>query len=217
MKAAPEPAAWETLFASALRLLDDAQARADARLNWTFGGGTVLMLRYHHRMSRDVDIFVPDPQILGYLTPRLSEIAESITENYEEAPGYVKLILPNGEIDFVASVNLTEPPVEEWELFGRKIRVETSVEIAAKKMWHRGFQATARDLFDLTLVIRQEPDALRQAAKFLVRHRETFLEQLDSRRRFLQEVFEEIDALDFRPTYDECAGETREFLNALPA
>lgn len=216
MTGPPKPAVWEALLASALTLLDDAQSRAGAALNWTFGGGTVLMLRYHRRMSKDVDIFVPDPQILGYLTPRLSAVAEGITENYEEAAGYIKLILPTGEIDFVASLNLTEKPFDEWDLLGRKMRVETAVEIVAKKMWHRGYQATARDLFDLTLVIRQEPEALRQVAQFLVRHRETFLAQLNSRRAFLQEVFEEIDVLDFRPTYEECVDEVRVFLSALP-
>ena len=39
---------------------------------WTFGGGTVLMFRYRHRLSKDIDIFVPDPQDLGFVTPRLS-------------------------------------------------------------------------------------------------------------------------------------------------
>lgn len=31
--------------------------------DWTWGGGTVLMLRYRHRQSRDVDIFVNDVRI----------------------------------------------------------------------------------------------------------------------------------------------------------
>jgi len=39
---------------------------------WTFGGGTVLMLRLAHRQSKDIDLFVPDPQYLGYVNPRLS-------------------------------------------------------------------------------------------------------------------------------------------------
>ena len=31
---------------------------------WTFGGGTVLMRRYRHRLSKDIDIFLPDPRYL---------------------------------------------------------------------------------------------------------------------------------------------------------
>lgn len=70
---------WEILFQRALGLIDSL-GRAGASLeDWTFGGGTVLMLRHHHRFSKDVDIFVPDPQYLNYLTPRLNEDAEALT------------------------------------------------------------------------------------------------------------------------------------------
>ncbi|WP_371134530.1 hypothetical protein [Limnobacter sp.] len=37
----------------------------------------------------------------------------------------------------------------------------------AKKFWHRGDQATARDIFDLMLVLEKEPDELARAAHFL--------------------------------------------------
>ena len=50
------------------------------------------MFRYGHRLSKDIDIFVPDPQYLGYVTPRLSDTAASLTENYTEMQGsFVKL------------------------------------------------------------------------------------------------------------------------------
>lgn len=61
---------WEKLFGYALAILDESAAAGAPETGWTFGGGTVLMRRYRHRVSRDVDIFVPDPQWLGYLTPR---------------------------------------------------------------------------------------------------------------------------------------------------
>jgi hypothetical protein len=51
---------------------------------WTLGGGTVLMFRYRHRVSKDIDIFVPDPQYLGYVTPRLSDVAAEMTDDYTE-------------------------------------------------------------------------------------------------------------------------------------
>ena len=65
------------------------------------------MLRHHHRLSKDIDIFVPDPQYLGFVSPRLSDVAEAVTADYVEGPGYIKLLRPEGEIDFVASPNLT--------------------------------------------------------------------------------------------------------------
>jgi hypothetical protein len=46
------------------------------------------------------------------------------------------LLLPEGEIDFVVSHNLTGPGYDQWTLLGRAVKVETAAEIVAKKMWH---------------------------------------------------------------------------------
>ena len=85
----------------------------------------------------------------------------------------------------------------------------------AKKLWHRGDRATARDLFDLSLVIEREPDALRRAAPFLSHHAREFVAQLASRRRVLQAQFEAIDTLDYRTTFDDAFVRAAEFLNSL--
>lgn len=85
------------------------------------------MFRYGHRVSKDIDIFVPDPQYLGYVTPRLSDTAASLTEDYTEMPGsFVKLQFEEGKIDFVAAPNLTHAAWEHWEIQGRMVRVETA-------------------------------------------------------------------------------------------
>ena len=120
---------WKVLFGHALTLIDDVLQHGTKDLYWTFGGGTVLMLRHNHRFSKDIDIFVPDPQALGFVTPRLSSHAETLTSDYTEAGNFVKLFLPEGEIDFVASPNLTDEPYVLQELLGRTVRVETSAEI----------------------------------------------------------------------------------------
>ena len=49
---------WETLFRRALEIIDSAPAGIFLPENWSFGGGTVLMRRYRHRFSKDIDIFV---------------------------------------------------------------------------------------------------------------------------------------------------------------
>jgi hypothetical protein len=208
---------WQALLAQAFLLIDEIERYGISQPFWTFGGGTVLMLRYRHRLSKDIDIFVPDPQYLGYVSPRLSEVAESVSQDYVEGPGYIKLLRAEGEIDFVASPNLTEPAFEMWSLLGRMVRVETAAEIVAKKLWHRGDRATARDLFDLSLVIEREPHALRQAARFLTRHRAIFLEQLQTRRTVLKAQFDAIASLDYQPSYDESLARAEAFLNSLPA
>ncbi len=207
---------WRGLLEQAFRLIDDLQSKGGVSDPfWTFGGGTVLMLRYNHRKSKDIDIFVPDPQYLGYVTPRLSDLATEVARDYVEAAGFVKLIRDEGEIDFVASPNLTQHPFEYWHLLGREVRVETAVEILAKKLWHRGDTVTARDLFDLSLVIDKEPESLRAAAPFLIRHRATFLAQMALRQSVLRQQFEAIDMLDHHPVFEDVCKISSEFLSDL--
>ncbi len=89
---------WERLFQHVIELIESVPAAGIPINDWSFGGGTVLMRRYRHRISKDIDIFLDDPQFLGYLTPRLNETAEQLTQNYDEQSGYLKLYLPEGEI-----------------------------------------------------------------------------------------------------------------------
>jgi predicted nucleotidyltransferase component of viral defense system len=208
--------AWKDLLPHALSIIEDIKSHGTPDPFWTFGGGTVLMFRYQHRLSKDIDIFVPDPQYLGFVTPRLSDVAAAVSTDYvEDQSSYVKLIRPEGEIDFVASPNLTDTPFEIWKIGGQQIRVETAAEIVAKKLWHRGDRATARDLFDLSLIIEREPEALVKAAKFLRKNAEPFISQISSRAAVLKVQFAEIDILNYRPSYDEAAQRAVTFLDSL--
>jgi hypothetical protein len=110
---------------------------------------------------------------------------------------------------------LTSQPYEIWNLLGRPIKVETAVEIVAKKLWHRGDMATARDLFDLALVIQKSPGALQGAAPFLIRHRDVFLAQLQQRQGLLKAQFEAIDTMAFNPSFEEAYFIAEQFLRQL--
>ena len=192
---------WETLFRRALELIDSAPM---APTDWSFGGGTVLMRRYRHRFSKDVDIFVPDPQFLGYLTPRLSTKAESMTDHYDEHGNFLKLYFPEGEIDFVASAPLTDNPTVMEAVVGREVQVETSTEIVAKKIWHRGANFTARDILDLALVAEKEPGALKQIEPVLRDRRDVVLQRMSADESALREAFTQLEVLDYRRSFDEC-------------
>ncbi|MES2899508.1 MAG: nucleotidyl transferase AbiEii/AbiGii toxin family protein [Pseudomonadota bacterium] len=197
---------WQTLLRRALTLVDEIATHGGvADPFYTFGGGTVLMLRFQHRLSKDIDLFFPDPQSLGYITPRLSDVADVLCRGqYLEAANFVKLQFDEGEIDFVASANLlpAAQAFERWTLCGRSVRVETAAEIIAKKMWHRGDAATARDVFDLAMVATHAPDALVQAQPFMYRHLDAFAKRLTQPSSNFMRQFEAIDALEFRPTAD---------------
>lgn len=201
----------------AMQLIDNLEQRTGLAPFWTFGGGTVLMLRYRHRQSKDIDIFFPDPQSLSYLNPRNGGLAESLTTEYSDTADHLKLYFPEGEIDFVASPNLTQPGFEMAIVEKRKIRLETAIEIIAKKMWHRGNEAKARDLFDLCVVIDHSQVELGAASEFLLKNRGIFLRQITVRQDILRTQFDEIDALDYHRTFEECVELARDYLHRLHA
>lgn len=209
-----QPGAWASLFPRALCLMSHLEQQIQ-NAHWTFGGGTVLMLRISHRQSKDIDLFVPDPQYLGYVNPRLSDAAESISTDYEEAAEYIKLFLPDGEIDVVVGTPLTPIPCETIDYQGRMIRVETSAEIIAKKMWHRGHRAKGRDLFDLCAVAEAEPTQFRMAAPFMTRHGAAFLDALVDRADVLRREFAEIDAIGRAPAFEDCAERAEALIRPL--
>lgn len=209
--------AWEALLPRALALIDEIRSHGGiADPFWTLGGGTVLMFRYQHRLSKDIDIFVPDPQYLGFVSPRLSDVAANLTEDYTEMPdSFVKLHFEEGEVDFVAAPNLLDDAWETWDINGHSVKVEMAAEIIAKKMYHRGDRATARDLFDLALVIEREPESLRKAAPFLLRHRELFLGQVRNPHSSVKAAFDAIATLGYSPSFEHCVDVAGEFLEAL--
>lgn len=208
------PGVWTQLFPEALRLMQHLESQTQQPM-WTFGGGTVLMLRLGHRLSKDIDIFVPDPQYLGYVNPRLSDAAESVSTDYEESAEFLKLFLPAGEIDIVVGTPLTDQPFEIARYAGRDIRFETNAEIIAKKMWHRGDQGKARDLLDLCAVAMADPAAITLASKFFIRHGAVFLQRLEERAEFLEIEFQAIDTLDFEMTFGECKKLTESIIRPL--
>ncbi|MFN4264446.1 MAG: nucleotidyl transferase AbiEii/AbiGii toxin family protein [Aquabacterium sp.] len=197
------PGIWQKLFPEALRLMAHLESQTDGPV-WTFGGGTVLMLRINHRLSKDIDLFVSDPQYLGYVNPRLSDVAESVSVDYEENAEFIKFFLPDGEIDVVVGSSLTEAPFDIVRHAGRNIRVETCAEIIAKKMWHRGDRAKARDLFDLCAVAQAQPNEISRAAPFFQRHGAKFLSQLDARGEFLEAEFKAIDVIEAGLNFERC-------------
>lgn len=195
------PGVWTELFPHALALMDHLAAQSE-RFRWTFGGGTVLMLRLNHRHSKDVDLFVDDPQYLNYVNPRLSDLAENITSDYDEGAEFIKLYLPPGEIDIVVGASLTHAPFDLVPYQGREIRVETSAEIVAKKFHHRGDRATARDLYDLCAVATLEPQAIPVALPFMKRHGQAFLDGIHAAAAPLKVQFEQIVTIDFTQSFE---------------
>ncbi len=205
---------WTRLFPRALLLMEELERRSPGAI-WTFGGGTVLMLRIAHRQSKDIDLFVPDPQYLGYVNPRLSDVAASVSSEYEEAAEFIKLFLDEGEIDIVAGQHLTDDPFEFVEFGGRPVRVENSAEIIAKKFWHRGNQAKGRDLFDLCAVADARSDEIELAKPYMQKHGAAFLERLAQRADVVKAELGAIDAMVPVKSFEEYLAQARDIIQPL--
>jgi hypothetical protein len=146
------------------------------------------------------------------LTPRLNTVAESLTANCVEQHGFIKLFFPEGEIDFIASGHLTPTPTVTERLFGHNVLVETSTEIVAKKVWYRGTEFAARDIFDLAMVAEKEPQALESILPVLIGRSNVILERIDEHDQSIRETFDELEVLVYQRTYDECIDIVRQTL-----
>lgn len=202
---------WRSLFLRTMNLFDEIESTGIKIPQWSLGGGTVLMFHYQHRLSKDIDIFVTDPQFLGYINPRLGGPAESLTTEYTESANYIKLYFSEGEIDVIATTPLTKHPFIRQEVLGRSILLETPIEIVAKKIWHRGDVANARDLFDLALVIDKEGDGIRSYPEVFQKNALTFIEQCKTRKNTLEMQYEQIEKIGFQKSYAECLDVVEQF------
>ena len=139
---------WEILLDVARNLIDQSPIGDD----WAFGGGTAMMVQIDHRDSYDIDIFVDDPQYLGYLDPAKQNFEFEVVPSGYEGDGnrFLKISFDGmGEIDFIACGQLTESPTNTVEIHGRPIKLETVAEIVSKKVYYRGGAIAARDVFDI--------------------------------------------------------------------
>ena len=64
---------WARLFRIACSLIRQVNSEHAIIDSWAFGGGTAMMLQINHRRSDDIDIFLPDAQLLPYLDPKLRD------------------------------------------------------------------------------------------------------------------------------------------------
>jgi hypothetical protein len=154
--------AWEPLFDKAMLAIDSLPPHLP-RLEWTMGGGTVLMFKYRHRLSRDVDIFITDAQYLTALSPRLNDKVEDLTSHYREDSQHVKLIFDDlGEVDFVAAPRLVANSTQAATIRGRKVLLDKPEEIIAKKCFYRADGFTARDVFDMAVFLTKDPAVVKK-------------------------------------------------------
>jgi len=182
------------------------------------------MLRSGHRVSKDIDAFIDDPQYLGIMSPDVTDVWDC--RAWHKAAHYLKLEYGEGEIDFIVSnplsdfattfheVDLTDLPA------GRKatIQIEHPAEIALKKMYHRPTMLKSRDIFDIAVVDSIEHEALVGNLNEISDKKSGLLKRLAGiDRSFLQA---ELAELDIQEGWDDqkknCLETVRSLVDQIP-
>ena len=138
----------ELLLEKAIKILEYANIDNS---QWSMGGGTILMFNYHHRLSKDVDIFVSNTQYFNGLSPKLNDVAED-ADFYQEGERFISLSYPEGKIDFVKAFQVSDYLPTLKHVFNQNIFVDDDIEIVTKKVFFRGASLHPRDLYDLATV-----------------------------------------------------------------
>lgn len=188
------------------------------------GDGTALMLHSDHRLSKDIDAFIDDPQYLGIMSPDVTDVWACHT--WDKAAHYLKLRYAEGEIDFIVSSPLSDlattfHEVDLADLPAKRkvtIEIEHPVEIALKKMHYRPTMLKSRDIFDIAVADSIDHEALVGNLNEIADKKSALLKRLDGiDRKFLQA---ELAELDIQEGWDDqkktCLETVRSLIQLIP-
>ena len=215
---------WRLLLSRTVVGLEQLKQQGQAVPEWVLGGGTALMLHANHRLSKDIDAFIDDPQYLGIMSPKVTEVWNCRT--WDEMAHYLKLIYTEGEIDFIVSGPLSGLGTHTFEIdltdlpAARKvsIQVEHAAEIALKKMHYRPTMLKPRDIFDIAVADSIDHDALVGNLSTISDKKTALTKRLDAiDPKFLQS---ELAELDIQAGWDDqkknCLATTRSLVKQIP-
>jgi hypothetical protein len=221
MMALQQPPGWAWLLQTARSLIQQVNSGHTIIDRWTLGGGTALMLQIGHRESHDIDIFLPDPQLLSFLDPQKHDFFFEIRPVACSGDGtsFQKLAFGGlGEIDFIVSRALTSTPTRQMAVDGENLVLEAIPEIITKKIYHRGASIKPRDIFDIAAAGERHDgpiiEALRSYREEVARTLST-LEKLNP--EFVKAAIDQLAIKDeYRSVAATALSRTREILRAVP-
>lgn len=169
------------------------------------------MLQIAHRESRDIDIFLPDPQQLALLDPEKRDLRFEVKPNgyFGDGAKFLKFVFEHlGEIDFIVAGPLTSNPAAKRVLEGVELLLDSVPEIIAKKIHYRGSSIKPRDIFDIAAAGEAHADAIVRGLKD---YRDEVLATLSVIEDLNPDfVAEAIQQLVIKPPYDALAQTARE-------
>ena len=149
---------WKPLLRFATAIWDEISARHKIAVPLRIGGGSMLLRRYRHRRSWDLDLFVSDVRFVRWASPVHNAAAADLFPDHQEEATALKLVIGMQELDVIAAAPVFDPDaVEEAVLLDRAVLIERPREILAKKLIYRGRRLQPRDVFDFSTVAVEEP------------------------------------------------------------
>jgi hypothetical protein len=214
------PSQWMQLLRIARALIQEVNAEQPIIDYWTLGGGTAMMLQIDHRISHDIDIFLPDPQLLPFLDPQKHDFDFALrpTTYHGDGVGFLKLTFDDiGEIDFIVRQAMTETPASRFEVEGEAIWLETIPEIVTKKIVYRGAMVMPRDVFDIAAAGETHADAMIAQLRVYRDATERTLSALEKANpEFVRDTIARLAiSLPYKPLADTALERTREILRAV--
>jgi hypothetical protein len=211
---------WARLFRAGRDLINQVNSEQTLIDDWTFGGGTAMMLQIDHRESRDVDIFLTDPQLLALLDPEKRDFTFAIRPDDFSSDGsrFRKFFFGDiGEVDFIIARVMTARPTVIKMVEGAEVALDTIPEIIAKKIYYRGSNIKPRDIFDIAAAGEQHAapviKALRDYREEVARTLRE-IETLDA--AFIRDAIDGLSIRDaFRPIAKTALARATEILRAV--
>jgi hypothetical protein len=182
------------------------------------------MVHTRHRLSKDIDAFITDLQYIPMLSPRLGGEDVWACETYAEAANHLKLVYPEGEIDFIVASPITDLLAEAVTIPGEQgansaeIAVEHPVEIALKKLVYRAGLFKVRDIFDIAVVDSLHHDLLSANLHYASGVKEDVLARLANLSEdYCRRELAELDIQEqWKHLVDECLSLTRAVVESIP-
>ena len=141
------------------------------------GGGTVLAARWRHRVSTDLDFFMPYGTFRDLIVVRESEVTAALRKvafGTVVRPYHIQCVIRTGAVEVEVGIHTsmygatTADELAEDVAGERRVRTQTTAAILARKIVGRMMGqgvATVRDVYDLCVAEKEDPEALLAAGK----------------------------------------------------
>ena len=156
------------IFGKIRTVLDEELTpRTPGRSGWSFGGGTMLAMRWGHRTSTDIDVFISGRTDHQDIAPPGNDAIQSrlgdIGAVHEDWSRGIQSRFNDTTLQIARRTPAPRHGATTEMVDGRPTRTLSSAQILSMKLLYRENPMPVRDLYDLGVAREAEPDALEVA------------------------------------------------------